>query len=242
MIQAVEGATIAGVGEADSSGTRSAPRREPYPVAARKLLRETLLDAAMEELEDRQWDEVTMAGVAARAGVSRQTLYKEFGSRDEFAQAFVIREGERFLAAVEEAILGNRDDPRTALRTAFEVFLEAAAEHPLVRSALSGRGAQSILPLLTTEAGPIVEFAGSRLAEIIVTGWPDAPRHDVDLLSGNLVRLAISYLSVRHDDPAETASEITRLLGPFIEWALAGGGGPSGSASASDVNGRTGAG
>ena len=34
-----------------------------------------------------------MADVAAAGGVSRQTLYNEFGTRDEFAQAFVIREG-----------------------------------------------------------------------------------------------------------------------------------------------------
>ena len=38
-----------------------------------------------------------MADIAAAAGVSRQTLYKEFGNRNEFGLAFVIHEGERFL-------------------------------------------------------------------------------------------------------------------------------------------------
>ena len=70
----------------------------PYAVAARELLRDTLFDAARRELEHRGWSEVTMADIASAAGVSRQTLYKEFGSRDEFAQAFVLREGDRFVA------------------------------------------------------------------------------------------------------------------------------------------------
>lgn len=74
-----------------------APAREriPYSLAARELLRNTLLDAACDELQDRRWANITMADIARSAGVSRQTLYKEFGSRDEFAQALVLREAER---------------------------------------------------------------------------------------------------------------------------------------------------
>ena len=76
----------------------SAPRR--YSEAARELLRTTLLDAARALLGERGWARVTMADVAARVGVSRQTLYNTFGSRDELAQALVLREQERMLAGV----------------------------------------------------------------------------------------------------------------------------------------------
>ena len=67
--------------------------RTPYPEAARQLLRETFFGAARDQMVNRAWSEVTMAEIATAAGVSRQTLYKEFGSRAEFAQAFVIHEG-----------------------------------------------------------------------------------------------------------------------------------------------------
>ena len=56
----------------------AAPQRVPYSVAARELLRNTLLDAACHELQSRRWAEITMADIALAAGVSRQTLYKEF--------------------------------------------------------------------------------------------------------------------------------------------------------------------
>jgi len=59
-----------------------AETRTPYPQAARQLLRETLFAAARDELQRRAWSQVTMADIASSAGVSRQTLYKEFCSRD----------------------------------------------------------------------------------------------------------------------------------------------------------------
>src|ERR1700679_2753347 len=93
----------------------------PYPVAARELLRNTLLDAACQQLQSSRWADVTMADIARAAGVSRQTLYKEFGSRDEFAQVLVMREANRFLVAVEGAITANLDDPARALAAAFDV-------------------------------------------------------------------------------------------------------------------------
>ena len=44
--------------------------KEPYPVAARKLLRETLLDAARDLLVGQDWGDITMADIAQTAGVS----------------------------------------------------------------------------------------------------------------------------------------------------------------------------
>src|SRR5690349_17924774 len=93
---------------------------EPYPVAARALLRDSLLDAAGSLLRDRSWGEVTMADVARTAGVSRQTLYNEFGSRPEFAEVYVLREADRFMTAVETAIGEAAPDAERALGAAFD--------------------------------------------------------------------------------------------------------------------------
>src|ERR1700712_5523116 len=88
-----------------------ASSRTPYPEAARELLRATLFGAARDQLEQRAWAEVTMSDIAAAAGVSRQTLYKEFGNGNEFGLAFVIHEGERFLDDVEAAGRSPRGRP-----------------------------------------------------------------------------------------------------------------------------------
>jgi AcrR family transcriptional regulator len=192
----------------------------PYRVAAKQLLRETLFGAARDELRVRPWAEITMAEIASAAGVSRQTLYKEFGSRDEFAAAFTIAEGARFLDAVEAAVRAHLDDPRAALAAALEVFLVSAAEDPLVRLVLSDDGTGGMLPLVTTQSRPVVDWASERLAAVMCDGWPQAKRADAELLAETLVRLAISHVTVPKGDAHATAADLARLLGPGIEAML----------------------
>jgi AcrR family transcriptional regulator len=205
-----------------SAATIRGVARPPYAVAARQLLRDTLFDAARDQLQHSAWADITMADVARAAGVSRQTLYKEFGTRDEFATAFVIREGQRFLDAVEQAVREHLDDPRAAVVAALEVFLASAAEDPLMRLVLSDDGTGGMLPLVTTQSMPVVTWAAQRLGAVIREGWPQAADADVDLLAEALVRLAISYVTVPAGAPEATAADAARLLGPFIERALGG--------------------
>jgi AcrR family transcriptional regulator len=192
-------------------------QRTPYPVAARELLRNTLLDAAYAELHDRRWSEITMADIAHSAGVSRQTLYNEFGSRDEFAQVLVMREADRFLDAVEQAVRAHLDEPATALAAAFDVFLAAAAENPLVRTIVGGDDAEQLLALFTTQGEPLVERAVERVTAVLLSGWPLVSPRDAELLSECLVRLAISYAALPRGPTSMTASSVARLLGPYIE-------------------------
>ena len=62
--------------------------RTPYQEAARELLRQTVFDAARDQLAVQTWSEITMADIATGAGVSRQTLYNEFGNRNAKGAAF----------------------------------------------------------------------------------------------------------------------------------------------------------
>lgn len=194
--------------------------RTPYPEAAKRLLRETFFAAARDEVQRRPWSEITMAEIAAAAGVSRQTLYKEFGSRDEFAQALVIHEGERFLDAVDAAVLAHSDDPRAAIGAALATFLRTAGEDPMVRILLGDDGSAGLLPFVTTQGMPVVQWATTRLTATIEQGWPDAPPAKVRLLAESLVRLAISHVTAPTDVPETIAAQTGELLGPFIDDAL----------------------
>lgn len=194
--------------------------RTPYPQAARQLLRETLFGAARDQLEQRAWAEITMADIATVAGVSRQTLYKEFGSRAEFGQAFVIHEGEHFLDAVEAAVYEHLDDPRAAVGAALELFLRTAGEDSLIRILLSDDGTGGMLPFVTTQGMPVVQWATARLTAVIQEGWPRASEPDALLLAESLVRLAISYITAPGGPPQQTAAAAGKLLGPYIDHAL----------------------
>jgi AcrR family transcriptional regulator len=197
-----------------------ASARTPYPEAARELLRQTLFGAARDRLEQQPWSEITMSDIAAAAGVSRQTLYKEFGNRNEFGLALVIHEGERFLDEVEVTVRLHLADPRAAVAAALELFLRTAGEDPLIRTLLSDDGSGGMLPFVTTQGLPVVQWATARLAAVIEEGWPQAPKADVLLLSESLVRLAISYITGPSGSPETTAASVADLLGPFIDRAL----------------------
>jgi AcrR family transcriptional regulator len=195
----------------------TAPQRVPYSVAARELLRTTLLDAACHELQSRHWAEITMADIAVAAGVSRQTLYKEFGSREEFAQVLVLREAENFLDGVEQAVGRHLDDPSKALAAAFGLFLTSAAENPLLRAIVIEEGAEELLALLTTQGKPLVERAADRLTEVVIAGWPLIRRRDAELLGDVLVRLAISYAALPAGEASSTAAAVSSLFEPYLE-------------------------
>ncbi|MFJ7337231.1 TetR/AcrR family transcriptional regulator [Streptomyces sp. NPDC101110] len=99
--------------------------------------RESLLDAAYTALVRRPWSAVRMVDVAAAAGVSRQTLYNEFGSKDGLARALVRREADGYLAGVERALAGH-SDPRDRLTATAEWTTSAARDNVLVRAMLTG--------------------------------------------------------------------------------------------------------
>lgn len=99
--------------------------------------RESLLDAAYTALVRRPWSAVRMVDVAAAAGVSRQTLYNEFGSKDGLARALVRREADGYLAGVDRALAGY-SEPRDGLTATAEWTASAARDNILVRAMLTG--------------------------------------------------------------------------------------------------------
>lgn len=114
--------------------------------------RESLLDAAYSALARRPWVAVRMVDVAAAAGVSRQTLYNEFGSKDGLARALVRREADGYLAGVERALDSHTEAPQRLTATA-EWTASAARGNALVRAMLTGCWSER-LPSPTLSAVP----------------------------------------------------------------------------------------
>ena len=199
-----------------------------YAEATRTLLRDTILDAVGVLITERGWAATTMSDVATASGVSRQTIYNEFGSRPDLAQAFVLRESERFIADVADAVRSNSARPWVALQAALQVFLTAAADDPLFKSIVDRDGEASMLALLTTEGGPLVNYVTGVLSSLILEIWPGVDGHDAYTLANALVRLAISHASLPDAPIDRTATDIARMLGPFLDAALLRAGKPGG--------------
>ena len=192
--------------------------RVPYAAAARSLLRTTVINAVDELVRARGWKATTMADVAEAAGVSRQTLYNEFGSRQALVEAYVIREIETLLGEVGVAVRENADDAHAALESAFALFLKLASDEPVVQIIVANTGGTGELTrLLTSVAQPV---AVSQVGELIIEVWAQVSLADAQLVADTLVRLAVSHALFATGSPIETAREVGRMIAPFIDKAL----------------------
>lgn len=98
--------------------------------------REALLNAALSALTDQSWSAVRMVDVASAGGVSRQTLYNEFGSKDGLARALVRREADLYLHGVER-LLAEPVDAVDRLVSVAEWTVSEARSRPLLRALLT---------------------------------------------------------------------------------------------------------
>ena len=174
--------------------------------------RSALLDAAYDAAVGAGWSRARMGDVARAAGVSRQTLYYEFGSKDGLAAALAMREAQRFVAGSEAAMDGH-DTPAEAVAAGLEYTLAAAADNPLLKAVLTDdASADSLLPYLTTRGGDLIAAVRARNAAYVSSHWPDLPREEVELVADVVVRLAVSHLVLPGGRPDETARSIAHLV------------------------------
>lgn len=178
-----------------------------YNHGAVPTVRERVIDAAREIVVAGDWGRTRMTDVAARAGVSRQTLYNEFGGKDGLAVALSAAEADWFLRRTQEELDRHPDDAIAGIRAAVTFTLEAGADDPLLKAALSGaRGSNELLPLLTTRAEPLLAASQQQLTGYLTTHWPHLSHHDIALVADSLIRLTVSHL-VLPLAPSETVAD-----------------------------------
>lgn len=189
----------------------------PYKSATTSLMRTTILDGLHDLLLQRTWSTVNMTDVAVSAGISRQTLYKEFGTRKGLAQGYALRLTDTFVSAVDDAVYANEGDSLRTLYVAFTEFFGRSASDPLVLSMLTDDPPPDLLRLVTTESGTLIEHAARRLAETFERSWLRASAHNADVLGRTVVRLALSYISMPPSNSADVAADLASLLTPFVD-------------------------
>ncbi|ORA45629.1 TetR family transcriptional regulator [Mycolicibacterium celeriflavum] len=215
------GRSFVTVSVAGVSSPRRTAQRVPYAEASRVLLRDSILDGMRELLLTRDWSAITLSHVAKAAGISRQTIYNEFGSRQGLAQAYALRLADRLVDQIDDAIQGNVGDVHAAFSQGFRDFFTESAADPLVISLLTGEAKPDLLQLITTDSGPIITRCSQRLTSTFMDSWVQASEEDAGVLARAIVRLAMSYVSMPpeadHLTTDVVARDLARLMTPFAE-------------------------
>lgn len=174
-----------------------------------------ILEAAFEAATTFGLSRLTVDDVARQAGVSRQTVYRYFDSKDDLVTALVAREEEAFLEGVRRAH-ARHDRLEDAMAEAVLFCLTAAREHPLLGRLLASEP-EVLLPYLTTRAGTVVARARQVLEEL--AGGRSGVRSELVHRTADVaVRAMISYaITPSEDDPEDIARELASILASALE-------------------------
>ena len=87
-----------------------------YPVneAFRREVRERALEVASRLTVERGWHQVRFVEIADEVGVSRPTMYSEFGNKAGLGEALVLAETTSFLGGLVEALEASSRRPQPA--------------------------------------------------------------------------------------------------------------------------------
>lgn len=144
-----------------SAGRRGRPRQ-----GEREQRRQRVLQAAHDELVENGYENLTMLGVASRAGASKETLYSWFGNREGLFSALITQNADASAERVRAALAGG-DDPRQTLvgySTGLLTLLTGDGSIALNRAAMtSPKLAKILLESGRFRVGPIVEEYLDRL-------------------------------------------------------------------------------
>ncbi|WP_067965616.1 TetR family transcriptional regulator [Nocardiopsis trehalosi] len=176
-------------------------------------VRDRLLDAAYAEVVAGRWPRMRMADIAAAAGVSRQTLYNEFGSKEGLLQAVVVREAGGFLDGVMHILTGHEGGVAHAVSASTRWALRATADDPLLRALVAGD--DGLLPVLTTRAEPLHIELGRRMTDYLRRRRPDLGDR-AEAIAEVAIRLTLSYV-VLPTDPDLAAERVEAAVhGMFV--------------------------
>jgi AcrR family transcriptional regulator len=178
-------------------------------------LREGLLDAATDLLPDKGYAALRMADVAARAGVSRQTVYNEFGSKAALVQAVTLRTTSAFLDGIRQRI-DTADGLLAGVRAAVVYTVKHGRENRLVAAALGTEAGEDLLPLLTSRGEPVLRAAAELAAEQYREFEPTLSPESAALLAETVVRLSLSHLVLPTHSAEVAADAVCAVIAPAI--------------------------
>jgi AcrR family transcriptional regulator len=175
-----------------------------------------ILDAAFDRVMSVGVSRTTVEDVARAAGLTRQTVYRYFRTKDQLIQRLMVLEAERLMEGVR-APLESTPDLEDALTTSVLFCLRFAREHPLLDRVLA-TDSDTLLPYLTTRADPVIDRARSMLVDLLRRR--DGVRLElVEPCADAAVRTVLSYAVTPPPAPADV---VARGLARVLAGALRG--------------------
>lgn len=181
--------------------------RRPSRARAFVALRELLLE--------HPWGEVTLEAVANRAGVSRQTLYNDFGSRNGLAIAYTEGMVDTYLDLVDEAMVAA-PDLAAGIESMVRLLLEATTADPLVQRVQKGNAHHDLVRIVTADSGPLLDRIAGRLRDGLLRRWPDVEPRRAEAGAVVMARFGLGLVTMPPPAGTDLAPGIAAVLAPGL--------------------------
>jgi AcrR family transcriptional regulator len=200
------------------------PHRTPARPAGRNTT--AILDAASSAVAAVGLRRTTVSDVARKAGVSRMTVYREYGDAAAVFRALLTREVESVVtAATAEA--ADQQSGRQRLVEATVHAVEACIDHPLLQRLLDV-DPEFLLPFVVERLGSSQRAVLAVLTESLRAGMADGSIRSVAGTDEELSRVAYTMLltvqsfifssriTAAESDPAGVLAELRVLLDAYL--------------------------
>ncbi|MDT0306312.1 TetR/AcrR family transcriptional regulator [Streptomyces sp. DSM 44917] len=168
--------------------------------------RESLLRAARDAVERQPWPVVRMIEVAADAGVSRQTLYNEFGDKAGLGAALTDHHLAAFVREFRRFAAGRPEPPGELPARLTDWIVRSARADRVVRAALTGCSRCAGLPAAARDPGQLIAELWEAAWAVLAARAPGTDARELRSRCETAVRLAVSHLIAPPAPPA-TPSE-----------------------------------
>ena len=197
----------------------SVRRRGRPPAAERAGRRDAALDAALAEIRDNGFERLTMSGVAARAGSSKESLYVWFGSKEGLVAELIRRQSARTNAAVESALTMNQPAREVLVGIATNLLNVLLSDTSLAlnRAAMSSPAA-ILLQHGRHTTGPLIERYFARLHRDGLMQFED-PAEAFRLFYG--LTIQDSQIRALLGEPPPNAAERSRMARSAVSRFIA---------------------
>jgi AcrR family transcriptional regulator len=182
----------------------------------------TILRAAAAEVAAVGLRRTSLADVARRAGVSRTTVYREYGDAPSLWRSLLTAEIGDVVAAADQTATAAAHNGRERLVTAVVEAVTRLSRHPLVTRVLE-LDPELILPFVVDRLGSGQQLAAERIRELLAAGIVDGsiPGCDPAAAAHLILLLAQSFVfSTRvapaGAPPAAVTMELRRMLDGYL--------------------------
>jgi AcrR family transcriptional regulator len=174
--------------------------------------RAELLDAAARFIRERGPD-VSMAAIAAAAGITKPILYRHFGDKGGLFRALAERQTDELMSGIRDAMLA-RGTPRQRTEAAIDAYLAAIEKRPSVYRFVVGR-ATAEEPSVAGEVAGFMQRLAAELAEVLEADLP-LPRNRAQVWARAIVGMVHNtgdwWLEATPMSRQRLVRELTELL------------------------------